>query len=975
MDYSQLGNKRRKRLQNPHATRMRNKISLLLLRVTLALVLIGGFAAVGAVMGAYLGILENSPELTFDGVLSPVYRSSVIVCHRTGEEIERLHGGQNYEFASIRQMPRHLIDAFVAIEDERFFEHNGVDPRGVMRAMYVIAFTDLPTQGASTITQQLVKNLLQIWDNNFITKLQEQYLAIGFERHLTEEFAALGMDELEAMGYESPRQAMKYYILQSYLNIINLGRAQQGVQAAAWFYYDVDVSELTIAQSATIAAITQNPSRFPPDIRPRDNWRRTQHVLENMHRLEFITDEEFEYAMREREHEHINPITGEHETFMLGLVYDTIVRMEGGGFRDIVSELDCFNDALVEQVIQRLVTDLGMTRAQASNLLHTGGLEIRSTQDLSRQAVVDRAFLNEELWPGVGVGFSIEVRYTMTLYNSITNQRRTYTLGPETVANLEAAEALVQNFHEQRKTAADTIESYRQFFLPQPQGAFVLIDHHTGHVLAMRGIRGEKQGNRAFNRATEALRSPGSQLKPLVPFGPLIDLGLMQPSTVVDDIPFYLPNPHGAGWNPTNHWTGFRGLSTVRNAIYASGNVVSARAAADTTLPVHAGLPAMVRFLEQLGVSTIHPHDGPAIVLGGMTNGMLLIELAGAYAAVANGGEFNEPILFTQVLDHEGNILFENQHDPQRVMRATTAYLLTHSMMDTLTLGTGPRANWSDAGLRNRIPIAGKTGTSERRRDLGFSGFTPYFTASIWMGNDNEQSLHSRANHYHTPLWRYIMEEIHIDLPARNFERPTGIVTATVCRDSGHLATDLCRSDPRGNRARLEVFNAPHMPSQHCTVHRQFTYCTESGCLASANCPYWAVVTRVGIVRPQSIDHVTTGVNDRNHEFPIGVRQGITCPIHSFGHFDNSWDGEWNFNQPGTPAWDPDMNAWVQQPPMNFTPQNPATEHSPNWYEPILQPTPSPPPTWGGLGNPATEEIPEQAGGSWVHTVPVPGID
>ncbi|MCL2225277.1 MAG: transglycosylase domain-containing protein [Defluviitaleaceae bacterium] len=1002
MDYSQHGNNRRKRSQNPHTMRVRNKIGLLIMRVMFAVVLIGGFAGLGLLLGVYMGILNNAPALDIRalGPISPralhhagftapgdatfdTPLSSFIVT-QDGDVIETLHAGHNRELVPFEYIPQHLIYAFVAIEDERFFEHNGIDPRGIVRAMYVTTLPDRAPEGASTITQQLVKNMLRVMDNDFITKLQEQYLAINFERYLVAEFTQL--------GYSDPQLAAKNFILQSYLNMISLGRQNYGVQAAAWFYYGVCVSELNIAQSATIAAITQNPSRFPPDTRPENNWRRTRLVLRNMHRLGFISDEEFEDAMRQRPvlcHETGDQLyTDDGEPRYIGYVYDTIFRTYGGGTRPMMSEFDCFTDALLDQLRDDLMIEFNLNTEQANHRIFNTGLRIYSTQDIPMQGVVDRAFLNEQLWPreGAGVGFSIEVTHYMTVYNSITQQRRHY-WDRRTVDNMAQAEAFIAERHERLLTTADEIVDERIFKLPQPQGAFVIMDHHNGHVKAMRGIRGPKDGNRAFNRATQATRSPGSQMKPLVPFAVLIEVSGMAPSTVIDDIPFTLPNPGGGrAWSPGNHWTGFRGLTTIRNGIYASGNVISARGAADPSI-VHAGMPAMTRFLEQMGVTTLAPHDGPAIVLGGMTHGMRLIELAGAYATLANLGEYNRPILYTRVYDHDGRLLLENGNNPQRVFRATTAYLVTHAMMDTVTRGTGGPANWTaGSGLRGQIPIAGKTGTSQSNRDLGFVGYTPYFTAAFWIGNDNEQAMHRRTREFHTPMWRTIMEEIHLLLekPPRQFTRPAGIVTASVCLDSGHSPSEYCRSDPRGNRVRSEVFAAGNVPSQTCRVHQYFTHCSESGMIAGSNCPYWAVVSRVGLVRAQPIDHIEEGVTDRQWEVPLAVRQGLSCAYCQDGAGQGLVQGD------GLPVWDPDSGRWVILPPAGqqqpdvaggatVTDTPPATDLDlPAWgvhtspLTPVPVPTPSPTPTpipsplptpdttWQGLGvTPEAPSLPE----------------
>jgi len=928
MDYSTLGNKNRSR--TPHATRVRNKSGLIALRIAMAVVLIGGFAAAGAAMGLYLGIIRNAPTLDIGGIdTSSVIRTSIIVNAHTGEEMERLHAGHNFEFVPIEQIPLHVRQAFVAIEDERFYEHNGIDLRSIGRAVHVV-MTQGGVQGASTITQQLIKNMLGRFDSDLVTKLQEQYLAVIFERQLTESF--------QALGYEDPRERTKDFILESYLNIINLGRQNYGVQAAAWFYFGVDVSELSVAQGAVIASITQNPSRFPPDIRPASNWERTQLVLGNMLRLGFIDEEQFEYAMREEELE---------DGTMLGLVYQTIFRVEGGNTRPLLSPFDCFTDALLDQVTEDMMREFNLTRDMAQQRIFTGGLTIYATQDRGIQDIVDRAFLDDSHWPGVGQGFSVEVEYHITIRNTITGLR-SHHQHMHTANSFTAAEEYIHNLQNQLLTTHDVIEAERLFLIPQPQGAFVLLDHHTGQVLALRGIRGEKEGNRVFNRATQAQRQPGSQLKPLV-FVPAFDLGIMQPSTVIDDIPFTHIAPGAPPWSPGNWWgSAFEGLSTARRAIYRSMNVVSARVIADPSIP-HVGIQTFKTYLERLGIMTVHEMDGAAIILGGMTNGVRLIELTGAYGALANGGYLHRPVLYTKVVDHEGRVILDNRVQPTQVMRATTAYLIIDSMKDTMTSpqGTGSSANFLSAELRRSIPTAGKTGTSQLNRDLGFTGSTPYFTAGIWMGNDGNHGMPRGLSTVHTRIWGHIMEEVHRYLPPRDFERPEAIRTATVCLDSGHLATDLCRIDPRGNRARSEIFAAGHVPTQSCQVHQQFTFCSEHGMLAGPYCPPETIVTRVGIVRTQPIDHFTESIRDRGIEFPIGVREGLICDIHTtnlnvddlYNDYNNDDDDLWNWlNPPGQTNpfdnFDPNADPPYDLPPADLPPEEPYLPELPPVVEP-----------------------------------------
>jgi penicillin-binding protein 1A len=437
-------------------------------------------------------------------------------------------------------------------------------------------------------------------------------------------------------------------------------------------------------------------------------------------------------------------------------------------------------------------------------------------------------------------------------------------------------------------TPQDELREKMPLFTPQPQAAFVLLDHHTGHVLAMRGVRGERGANRILNRATQSTRSPGSQMKPIAVFGPAFDMGIMQPGTVIDDEPFTYIDPWtGTPWTPRNHWAAGRwyGPSTVRAAVYYSMNVVSARATVDPTIP-HVGIEAMFRYLRNMGITTLADgFDGAAVSLGGMHHGVRLIELAGAYGMVANEGMFNRPVLYTLVLDADGNVLLQNPVNPTRVFSETAAFLLTETMKDTLTAGraTGLAANWlNNPDLRRDIPIAGKTGTSNDRRDVGFSGSTAYYTASIWMGNDNNEPMTRGFHRAHLHAWRSIMQEIHENLPPRQFPRPADgrIIRATICMDSGMLAGELCRHDSRGSRLSTDIFDSRFVPTQTCELHVEFTYCVEYGYLAGPYCPAHVTSTRVGILKG---DETFGG-------FPQPVLDGIICPHHSTPDLTLPWE-------------------------------------------------------------------------------------
>jgi penicillin-binding protein 1A len=937
MDYSTLGNRRRLRRRSPHATRIRNKVGLLSMRAVVWLVLIVGFGVTAMGFGLYMGILADSPNLHEDA-LTAENRMGRIVCSFTGEELFRLHYAQNQEFVmSFDVFPQHLIDAFIAIEDERFWEHNGVDLRGIVRATQ-LAVTRQANQGASTITQQLIKNMLGRFDSDLVTKLQEQYLAVTLERQLTE---ALGC-----------RILAKEHILMEYLNIINLGRHNFGVQAAAWFYYDVDVQDLTLAQAATIAAITQNPTRFPPDIRPVANWQRTRLVLYNMyHRLGLITTEEYEYATRERQHIDAHGLP-EYDEYgypvMVGLVYDTIFRRpDGGRGRDLASEFDCFHDAMLNQVAEHLAIALNITFSQADRLIFTSGLTIYSAQCRRMQAAVDRVFLDESYWPTTAAsGFQIEVDYDMRVFNTVTLQSRSYRL-ETTVRNMDEAWEFINRRKAELLAPTDEYTTVHARFLPQPQGAFVIMDHHNGFVRALRGIRGEKEGSRVFNRATQSERSPGSQMKPLVPFAPAFDMGIMQPGTVIDDIPFTLYQAGAAPWTPGNWWSHnlpYEGLSTARRAIYRSQNVVSARAAADVTIP-SVGVPMMRSYLENnFGFTTIQPTDGAAMVLGGM-HGVRLIELVGAYAAIANMGEFNTPLLYTRVVDYFGNLLLDGAPQPTRALQPATAYLLIDTMRDTLTRAgsTGSRANWTNAQMRRDIPIAGKTGTSQNNADLGFTGFTAYYTAGFWLGNDNNTGMargSQGASQFHLPIWRSIMEEIHYGYEPRTFVRPPGVTSVTICRDSGMRATELCRQDPRGSRAVSEIFAPGRAPLHDCTVHVEFTMCSRHQMAVGEHCDNlrgdgsYNIVTLVGIVRPQPIDDITEVVADRRWEVPLAVRNGEVCVYCIPGANMPPAEDSPPYEPFQPPPWDPFAPGGDDDTPQEDLPETPP--FVPEWPPPLF---------------------------------------
>jgi penicillin-binding protein 1A len=305
-----------------------------------------------------------------------------------------------------------------------------------------------------------------------------------------------------------------------------------------------------------------------------------------------------------------------------------------------------------------------------------------------------------------------------------------------------------------------------------------------------------------------------------------------------------------------------------------------------------------------------------SLPLGGLTDGIYPVELAAAYGTIANGGKYNKPILYTKVLDHDGNILLENLPNPTppQVIKDTTAYMLTDMMRDTVRIGTGTAVQFQEVNM----PIAGKTGTSTDTKDLGFTGYTPYYVASIWMGYDHQKEITDDSRH--KMLWRNIMEEVHRDLPTKDFERPGGIVSVSVCRDSGLLPTELCSRDERGSRVYTEIFALGTQPTTYCDIHTEVKICTRNGQRASYSCPEGETVMRVGIVRKVPPAETNPSgeaytLDDRAYDL-TSVINGPECEYHTQGiyydadgnrqfdpNFSNQYGNYWSgVNEPQYPG-------------------------------------------------------------------------
>ena len=351
------------------------------------------------------------------------------------------------------------------------------------------------------------------------------------------------------------------------------------------------------------------------------------------------------------------------------------------------------------------------------------------------------------------------------------------------------------------------------------QSSFVLMDQRTGEVKAIAGGRNEKKESLSFSRETQSTRQPGSCFKILACYLPGIDAAGMTLATSTMDAKYTT----AAGYTPSNWYSGYWGLSTVRRGITWSMNVITTKFLVEQVTPSLA-----IEYCRKLGITTLTDDDYvESLALGGLTHGVTNLEITGAYAAIANGGEYIRPVFYTKVVDRDGNVILDNTNaEGTRVLKETTCFLITNAMEDVVTKGTGTYANTNDG-----IAVAGKTGTTTDTRDLWFVGYTPYLTAGIWLGYDQNYEMNGLQENEHNRLWATIMRRINetFDYEDASFEIPEGIGTRTVCSKSGKLVgTSACSGI-------TEYFDLSALPSGYCSDHYVAEICSNCGKLAGPN--------------------------------------------------------------------------------------------------------------------------------------------
>lgn len=670
-------------------------------RVIAALIMVGIITGciVASVLTVYILRYINADEtITLDDVTMR-YTTTLYYYDETGAplELQSLQTAENRIKVEYDQIPQHMKDAVIAIEDKRFMDHHGVDWQRTAGAFINMFVPIYPTQaGGSTITQQLIKNITGEKEFRIERKVQEIFRALKLEQMYTKE-----------------------QILEAYMTTVFFSNQAYGVQAAANTYFGKDVSELTIAESASIIGITNFPTAYNPFLYPENNKVRQEHILREMFEQGKITQKEYDDAVAEK------------------LVFQKDAAMER-----VYEPNDYFVDNVIEEVLDDLVEEKGYTIEYAQQMLYGGGYRIYTTVDTKIQEHLNNFYLDSANFP-------------QQVYNATF-----------------------------------------------PQSACVITDLN-GKILGLVGGIGEKTGSRQFNRATQALRQCGSAIKPLAAYMQGIDRNVVNWSTMIDDTPMQIPDPNVPGktmsW-PVNFNGYLNSAITVDQAMQQSRNTVAAKVvnmvspqACFDFMKHKIGFDSLIE-REVINGNVVSDVGLSSMALGGMTYGVTLLEMAGGYQVIGNGGTFTKPYSYTEVRDAEDNIVLKKDITPRRVIPADTATIL-NKLTQRVTAGPNA-ATGTDAKMPGELyamPIAGKTGTTSDDKDQWFMGVTPYYVCGIWLGYDQPERI--RYGAYPPPLiWKAVMTPVHEGLEVKDFPvwGEDDVVQLAYCTTSGELAVAAC---------------------------------------------------------------------------------------------------------------------------------------------------------------------------------------
>ena len=745
-------------------TRTRDRSFLLSVIITTAkllffVVLLLGITGTGFVIGIAKAWVETAPPLDL-GAFERSAKTSYIY-DKHGSLVTELRGSENRVNVDISEVPRDLVNAVIAIEDQRYLTHNGVDVRRIFGALVTNLFNS-KSQGGSTITQQLIKQTMLGTEQNYKRKLQEAYLALELEKRLS-----------------------KQDILVEYLNVIYLGGNNYGVKVAAKDYFGKELHQLTLRESACLARIIRNPGRYNPrrayyspteTSNYADLNMMTNYVLDEMYDQGLITEAEHQLALAEEmmvlQEPQFKQTMYEHAYYVEYAIYDVVTKM----------------------LHKESLADNSTNRSSMESKLYTGGYRIYTSLDPQMQQSIQDVITNWGNYPAM---------------RNSTQQTYKASLG------------------------GDKYLSVRQ-----PQAAAAIMNWRSGELLAIVGGRSEpiqrKQLNRANPPASFSGMPVGSTIKPLAVYGPAFDLGY-SPNTPVINAPLRIESwddgsggkgyPNNFGGNAST----FTGMVRMRVAINKSLNTSCAQA-----LINYVGVENSVMYLRNLGIRPEHISSTPAGLALGLS-GLSVIELAGAFGAIANNGMYLEPYAFTKVVDSNDNMVIDQQvlQIRRQVFKPSTAWMLVSVLRGCVhpDSGTGGRAHFGD------YDIAGKTGTNSDSCGVTFAGITPYLSGAVWIGHDDYKPLISSATggNYAAPLWAAVMSKAHSQLGYNKKRKilsataaDVGLILAEACAVSGMKPTSACGKDVNNYGVTRDYYLKGTEPSRPCDMHRTVTLCTKS---------------------------------------------------------------------------------------------------------------------------------------------------
>lgn len=718
---------------------------------TLGWLVLLGFAGIlfagGAVFGYVSSIVKDDPVRSRTDIEQKINHNEItgFAYFRDGQPIGQLRSEEDRRPINYEEIPKSVIDAVIAIEDNSFNEHIGIDFKGTTRAIKQKLLKEDVQTGGSTLTQQLARRVFLNLDKTDNRKVKEILLAMRLERFMTK-------DE----------------ILTAYLNKVPFGNGSNGYQvygikaAAKGIFNTSKLDELNIAQSAYLAGLPQLPSSYSAyngkgefnEEAFNRAIKRQQLVLKRMLEENKINNTQYNEALAFDIKGSLAPQTKKaYETFpylMLEAERQGALVIAMINNPDMSKEEIAKNSGMIEEARQELLT---------------GGYRVYTTIDKK-------------------------------VYNSMHKVSE----NPDNFSSYSEKKGL-------------------------EQVAAMMIDNHTGAILGM--IEGRDFYTEQMNYATQMVRQPGSTMKPIAAYLPAMDEGLIQPASIIDDSPLILRD-YSKGYHiPVNSSGGYKGLVTARTALNESRNIPALKVFNQTI-----GIEKAWDFAKKLGITTIDEQDYGAQtgVLGGLKYGVTVEELTNAYSAIANGGEFNDAYMIAKITDSKGKVVYKHEADPQKVFSKQTAYLMTDMLRTVITNGTAKSIK-SDYHNYSKIPVVGKTGTTQNYADVWFMGYSPDVTLGVWIGyKEPINTLSDKGKSRARSIWALVMNEVTDNVGdifvTPSFEKPDGIVSRTVSGYSGKLPTELTR---QAGKLVTDIFNSKYVPTEPDDVLVRMKYITYDG--------------------------------------------------------------------------------------------------------------------------------------------------